>query len=159
MTTPSHPTIEIHRANLTDLEPAVRLFDAYRQFYRLPSEPGRARAFLADRLRNQDSVIFLGRLAGFPTPVGFVQLYPTFSSVSIGRALVLNDLFVEPAARGRGIAQALLLRAAAFARETGARYLELATEIGNGTAQRVYERLGWVRDTEFYHYSFTLPRP
>lgn len=149
-------TITITRAELDDLDLVVPLFDGYRQFYRQPSDPSRVRAFLADRLRNRDSVIFLARLAGERAPIGFTQLYPIFSSVSIGRALVLNDLFVAPSARGHGAGQALLERAAAFGREVGALYLELATAVTNATAQRLYQGAGWVRDTEFYHYALDL---
>lgn len=149
-------SITITRAELDDLERVVPLFDGYRAFYRQRSEPARVRAFIGDRLRNRDSVIFLARLAGHQDPVGFTQLYPMFSSVSIGRSLVLNDLFVAPAARGHGVGQALLERAAAFGRETGALYLELATAVTNTTAQRLYQGAGWIRDNDFYHYSLDL---
>lgn len=148
-------SITIIRAGLEDLEEVVPLFDGYRQFYRQRSEPDRVRAFLADRLRNRDSVIFLARLAD-RTPAGLTQLYPMFSSVSIGRSLVLNDLFVAPAARGHGVGRALLDRAAAFGRETGALYLELATAVTNTVAQGLYQRAGWRRDTEYHHYSLDL---
>ena len=146
----------VSRAGSLDLESVARLFDAYRQFYQRPSEPERVRAFLADRLRNQDSVILLARLEPAATAVGFTQLYPTFSSVSIGRAYVLNDLFVDRSARGRGIGEALLHAAARIGRETGALYLELETAVTNLTAQRLYERLGWKRETEFHRYGLDL---
>jgi GNAT superfamily N-acetyltransferase len=146
----------IVRAESSDLERVVPLFDGYRRFYRKPSEPERVRAFLADRLRNGDSIIFLAEESRGGPATGFTQLYPIFSSVSIGRALILNDLFVVPASRGRGVGAALLERAAAFGRETGALYLELETEVVNLTAQEVYQRLGWVKETEFFKYSLDL---
>ena len=144
----------IERATSLDLDRVVPLFDAYRQFYRQPSEPERVRAFLADRLRQGDSIILLASVGG--TAVGFVQLYPTFSSVSIGRSLILNDLYVAEAGRRHGVGRALLERAAAVGRESGALYLELATAVTNLPAQRLYERAGWIRDTEFHHYALDL---
>ena len=146
----------ILRAESADLERLVPLFDDYRRFYRKPSEPERVRAFLADRLRNRDSIVFLALDGQAGPAIGFTQLYPVFSSVSIGRALILNDLFVVPAGRGRGVGAALLERAEAFGRETGALYLELETEVTNLTAQALYHRLDWVRETEFFKYSLDL---
>jgi ribosomal protein S18 acetylase RimI-like enzyme len=148
------PTVT--RAGSPDLDQVAPLFDAYRRFYEQPSEPGRVRAFLTDRLRNQDSVILLARLEATAPAVGFTQLYPTFSSVSIGRAFVLNDLFVDPTAQGRGIGEALLQAAARIARATGALYLELETGVTNLAAQRLYERLGWKRETAFHRYGLDL---
>src|SRR6266699_3356408 len=74
------------------------LFDAYRQFYRKPSDPGLARRFLLERFQHNQSVVFLAmRRDG--SAVGFTQLFPSFSSASAARILVLNDLFVLPETR------------------------------------------------------------
>lgn len=146
--------VRVRPAGIEDLPALVPMFDGYRQFYRQPSEPDRAEAFLADRLRNRDSAIFLAEVGG--RPVGFVQLYPTFSSVSIGRAFVLNDLYVVAAARGSGAGRALLEQAARYGREQGALYLELSTEVTNTTAQALYAATGWERESAFHHYSLDL---
>jgi GNAT superfamily N-acetyltransferase len=84
--------------------------------------------------------------------VGFTQLYPSFSSVSMKRLWVLNDLFVAPEARASGAGHALLDRAERWADETGAKGLTLSTQITNLTAQRLYEACGWTKDDEFLHY-------
>ena len=88
--------------------------------------------------------------------IGFTQLYKSFSSVSMGRLWVLNDLFVAPEARRRGVAVVLMEHAREFAAATGALGLELATATDNLTAQRLYEKLGWKRDDDFYHYALDL---
>jgi ribosomal protein S18 acetylase RimI-like enzyme len=88
--------------------------------------------------------------------VGFVQLFRTWSTVRLGPAFVLEDLFVEPAARGSGIADALLERALAFARERGATGMFLETALDNERAQRVYERNGWKREGRFLKYNAPL---
>jgi len=148
--------LSIRRADLDDLDRLVPLFDGYRRFYGKPSEPDRVRAFLGDRLRNRDSIVLLAFLAGQAGPGGFTQLYPTFSSISIGRSLILNDLFVAPEARGHGMGRALIERAAKFGRETGAVFLELATGVSNTAAQALYQESGWRREDGFYHYSLDL---
>lgn len=146
--------MEIRRASLDDLPRLVPLYDGYRQFYRQPSDPRLAERFLGERLSRGDSVIFLAE--DDSGPLGFTQLYPIFSSVSAARAWVLNDLFVAPGARTGGVGRALLERARAHGLETGAKWLSLSTERTNEKAQRLYESLGWVRDTEYYHYELPL---
>ena len=115
MTTPG---IEVRQATIADLNLLVPLFDAYRQFYRQPSEPERARRFLLERFENNQSVIFLAFDDG--TAIGFTQLYPSFSSGAMARIFILNDLFVDPEARRRGVGSALLQAAARYGRHAGA---------------------------------------
>jgi GNAT superfamily N-acetyltransferase len=76
--------------------------------------------------------------------------------VSAGRIYILNDLFVDPAARRANVARGLMHAAAEFARGKGALRLELSTERTNERAQALYESEGWVRDEQLYYYSFTL---
>jgi ribosomal protein S18 acetylase RimI-like enzyme len=88
--------------------------------------------------------------------VGFVQLYPGFSSLSAARTYLLYDLFVDPAARRQGVGRHLMEAAADEARRRGAVSLVLSTAKSNHPAQRLYESLGWVRDEEFYEYNLRL---
>lgn len=148
-------TANVRHATIHDLDIIVPLFDAYRGFYGQPSDAARARAFLAERFQHHESVIFLA-LDHSGAAVGFTQLYPVFSSVSCTRKYLLNDLFVVPAARRSGAARALLVAAADFARAQGAASLSLSTGVGNTTAQRLYESLGWTRDESFYEYNLVL---
>src|SRR5687768_12961551 len=131
------PGIEVRQAIIADLNLLVPLFDAYRQFYRQPSEPERARRFLLERFEHNQSVIFL---AFQDVAIGFTQLYPSFSSGAMARIFILNDLFVAPEARGRGAGSALLQSAAQYASAAGALRVVLSTEVTNTTAQSVYER-------------------
>ena len=126
------------------------LFDQYRVFYRQPSDPVLAQAFIAERVANRESVIFLALRDD--EPVGFTQLYPSFSSVSARRTWILNDLYVVPSCRGQGVGSALLERARAHALETGAKGLGLQTAVDNHNAQRLYEALGYRREEGFYSY-------
>ena len=144
----------VRRATSLDTGLVAALFDAYRQFYRRPAGLDGARRFIADRLARGDSAIFLAFDGA--DAVGFTQLYPSFSSVSMAPIFVLNDLFVAPGGRRKGVGAALLDAAADHARAEGAVRLTLTTEVSNVTAQSLYERKGWVRDTVFYTYNFAL---
>lgn len=148
----TEPTIR--QATVADLDRVVPLFDAYRQFYRQTSDVEGAKRFLLDRLRYNQSIIFIAFQAG--EAVGFAQLYPGFSSGAMAQILILNDLFVVPEARKRGIGSALLKHAAGYARQIGALRLVLSTEINNRNAQLLYEKHGWKRDTVFWVYTLSL---
>lgn len=131
------------------------LFDAYRQFYGRASSLSIANRFLVERLTNGESVVLMGMDTNDGV-LGFAQLFPSFSSVRAVRIYVLNDLFVTPDVRGRGLGRALLLEAAEIARNRGASRLKLSTAIANVPAQRLYESLGWIRDSEFCEYNLSL---
>jgi len=146
----------VRQAGSGDVDAVAPLFDAYRQFYQQPSDPALARAFIAERLARSESVIFLAERDG--QAVGFVQLYPLFSSTAARprRLWLLNDLFVSPSARGGGVARALMDRARRLGEETDAAGLELVTARTNAPAQRLYESLGWRQDEEFLRYELGL---
>ena len=143
--------ITIFRATVAHVELAAPLFDAYRQFYKQVSDVEACKHFLRERISRNESIVFLAMLGD--EAVGFMQLYPTFSSISLKPLWVLNDLFTSPTARKHGVGSALLERARQLALETGAKGLTLSTAVDNFTAQRVYERMGWKRDEGFYHYN------
>lgn len=147
-------TITIRQAVLTDLDALVPLFDGYRQFYGRASELAAAREFLRARFDHGESVLFIAHEGS--TPVGFTQLYPSFSSVSLGRIFVLNDLFVHEQGRRKGAGSKLISAAVEFARSLGAIRLTLSTATTNATAQALYESVGWKRDEQFFVYHFAV---
>jgi len=145
--------IEIIQASLEHVEVLTPLFDGYRQFYKQPSDLDSARRFLSERLANKESVIFLASNA--EKGVGFIQLYPSFSSIALKRLWILNDLFVLPETRRQGVGKALLDRARQHAAETGAKGLVLETAVDN-LAQNLYKQMGYKRDQEFFCYNLNL---
>ena len=127
----------------------AQLFDEYRMFYAQPSRRARAEVFLRERLEKQDSAIFVAEHEG--SIEGFVQLYPSLSSLSMGPIWVLNDLYVSPDARGGGVGSALLERAHKLAEETGAAHMTLSTARDNRSAIELYSKMGWQTDEAFLH--------
>lgn len=146
--------MKIIRANLTHLDQIAPLFDGYRVYYGQVSDMESAKKFIHQRIVLQDSVILMA--VEDDNAVGFTQLYPMFSSVSMGRVWILNDLFVNPNARKQGVGRFLLEQAQQFGIDHGALRLQLSTERTNTSAQSLYESLGWQRDEAFYHYSLSL---
>ena len=134
----------------------AQLFDAYRVFYERPSDIEAVHAYLLQRISKLESVIFLAVSEDGREGQGFVQLYPSFSSLSLKRIWILYDLYVSPGARRQGLGRALMDRAREFAGAAGADHLELSTAKDNLPAQSIYESLGYVRDIDFYTYQLTL---
>jgi ribosomal protein S18 acetylase RimI-like enzyme len=137
-----------------DVEAVAALFDAYRKFYRQPSDRAGALNFIRERLARDESVIFVACQG--PAALGFTQLYPSFTSAGMARIFVLNDLFVAPEARRQGVARALLRHAAEFGKAEGAVRLTLSTAHDNANAQAAYEKEGWIPDTTFRVYSLPI---
>jgi GNAT superfamily N-acetyltransferase len=149
--------VAVRRAGVSDLDAAARLFTGYLRFYEKATPEAEARNFISQRLKRRDSWIYLASVEG--SEVGFMQLYPTFASLSLAPSWILNDLFVEPEARGHGVGQALMVTARELAVVTGAAELMLQTARTNTTAQRLYEKLGWKRDDEFLVYTLNPKAP
>lgn len=146
--------MDIRQATVLDLDRVAPLFDAYRQFYGRPSDIHGARGFLAARLEQQQSVILLAEEGA--EPLGFTQLFPSFTSTGMAQIFILNDLFVAPQARGRAVGKALLDAAESHCRAQGAVRLALSTAVDNLAAQALYEGAGWERDSQFLSYEKSL---
>jgi len=147
-------TVRIERADMSDLDDLGPLLQAYRVFYKQHPDPGGEHRFLHERLAKQDSTIFIARSS--ERAVGFAQLFMTYSSVHLGPSLILEDLYVDPEARGKGIARALLDRAKNHALQLKATGMFLETAHSNRAAQRVYERAGWQPESVLRKYNYPL---
>jgi len=137
-TAAGHTIARVREEDLPDLLP---LMAAYLRFYATSAEPAvleeLCRALLADPER--EGVQLLAR-APDGTPAGFATVYWTWSTTRPGRLGVMNDLWVEPAARGTGLADALIAACRDQARARGARTLSWMTAPDNHRAQAVYDR-------------------
>nr|WP_298144567.1 GNAT family N-acetyltransferase [uncultured Pseudomonas sp.] len=147
----------ITAARMADLDELTTLFADYLRFYAVDKTLSAVREFLAARLVQGDSSLFIARdRAG--TALGFVQLYPFFASLALAPAWLLSDLYVAERARRQGVGAALMNAARAHAEAQGACALQLETAKTNLAGQALYERLGYVRDEVFYTYWLGLTR-
>jgi GNAT superfamily N-acetyltransferase len=144
--------ITIRNATIDDLSQLAQLFDLYRIFYRKVSDIEGAKKFLAERISNNESVIYIAeeeeRLLGFP------QLFPQFASTRMKRSWLLNDLFVLEEHRERGISKQLIEMAKNLAVKTQAAGLLLDTEKTNPVGNRLYPSVGFVmNETSNFYWS------
>ena len=139
----------VRKAKKKDLERLSILFDKYRIFYKRKGDVATAKQFLKKRMKRKESVIFVAEERD--ELIGFTQLFPIFSSTNMMRTWLLNDLYVNEKARGIGTASKLLDAAKDFGAETNSKWLILQTAADNFTAQKVYEKNGWVKETDFFY--------
>ncbi|MEM8999916.1 MAG: GNAT family N-acetyltransferase [Bacteroidota bacterium] len=130
------------------------LFNDYRVFYGQRTDITAALDYLEERFDHGETVIFLA--FDKHEPIGFTQLYKTFSSVSLQPFFILNDLFVKPGVRKKGVGKALLEKAKSYCIQLKYKGLALETAIDN-PAQKLYETLGWKKDPKVYHYFWAAP--
>ena len=91
----------VKRANKNDANMIGEVFNLYRVFYKQDSNVEIAQKYIAERLTNNESVIFFAEDNG--KCIGFTQLYPTFDSVNVRQKIVLYDLFVREEYRRKSI--------------------------------------------------------
>jgi ribosomal protein S18 acetylase RimI-like enzyme len=144
---------DISRATLSDLAELHGLVEKYRAFYK-QAENDKTHSYLEQRLNNDEAVVFIARIDG--VAIGFTLLYPTFSTVSLSNIWLLNDLYVDESARGKGIASQLMDVAEAAAKDAGATRVFLRTANDNLPAQALYEGRNWVKDEVFRRYDLVL---
>lgn len=144
--------IHIREADIPHLPQLAHLFDLYRGFYEQESNEGEGRQSLQDRLIQGESRILIAEALNL---LGFVQLYPTFSSISLKRRWLLSDLYVLEEARGLGVGTSLLEAAVELAKASGANGLSLETARDNLPARQLYERLGWKLDETYLSYDIS----
>lgn len=148
--------MKIKRATVQHIDAILPLFIQYREFYQADDINAKESCdFIHERIEQDESVIFFAEDEQ-KNVIGFVQLYPLFSSVRINKVWLLNDLFVIPEARKQGTGAALMKQVRAYATESGASYIMLETAADNYTAQSLYESQGYHKITECYYYELPL---
>jgi len=143
--------MKIRKARLTDLDALSDLFDQYRVFYKKQSNVEEAKKFLKARIERNESVIYIAS-ADEETAVGFVQLYPLFSSTRMQRLWLLNDLFVDAAYRRKGYSIALIDAAKSLCKESKACGMFLETEMTNVEGSQLYPKTGFQLDKSHHYY-------
>ncbi len=146
---------KINLANEGHLNELARLFNLYRVFYKQPFDKDMAIDFIKLRMKQKQSIVFVAEESDGILS-GFVQLYPSFCSVSAIPVLILYDLFVDEEERGKGIGRNLMHKSTEYAKLNGFKRLELSTAKDNVIGQSLYESLDYELDEEFLHYSLEV---
>ncbi|QQX78419.1 GNAT family N-acetyltransferase [Shewanella sp. KX20019] len=147
--------MHIKQISSDELDDLVMLFDQYMVFYKQGSAPEKYRNYLNERLTQGEATVFIA-YSDEKEAIGFVLNYHSFSSVALAKIIVLNDLFVSALHRKQGIANQLINSVIDLAKSTESMRVDLGTAKDNFSAQALYEKIGFVKDTEYYSYSLPL---
>ncbi|WP_394666654.1 GNAT family N-acetyltransferase [uncultured Chryseobacterium sp.] len=142
------------KAQLADVQQLAELFDQYRIFYHKDSDIPAAEKFLTERIKNRDSEIFVAENEG--KLVGFVQLYPLFSSTRMKRYWLLNDLYVNENYRGNGFSKQLIEASKELAKSTDAAGILLETGKSNDIGNKLYPSCGFEIYDEVNFYEWKI---
>ena len=144
----------VRNAAIIDVEKLAVLFDGYRVFYEKDSDLQEAKKFLLERITNNESRIIIA--IDKEDIVGFVQLYPIFSSTRMKKLWLLNDLFVDENHRGKGISKQLIEQCKDLCNDTGACGLRLETAKTNTTGNNLYVKTDFILDENHNYYSWDV---
>lgn len=148
--------MRIVQATLEHLDLLTPMFIKYREFYGELSFPESSRKFLETRLKRKESVIYLALADDEDKLLGYCQLFPSFSSLSLKRVWILNDIYVAEDARRMLVADRLLQTAKQMAKDSNAVRMRVATSVSNEAAQKTYESIGFREDARFKNYTLEL---
>lgn len=148
--------MRILQATLEHLDLITPLFIEYREFHGQPAFPDSSRAFLQKRLKRKESVIYIALADDEERLLGFCQLYPSYSSLSLKRVWIINDIFVASDARRQLVADHLLQTAKKMARESKSVRMRAASLKENETAHKLYESMGFREDDQFVNFILAL---
>ena len=132
--------VAVRRASAADAAGVARLLHDFNTEF---SEPTPDVAVLADRLRpllaSGEVTVLLGGEG--PDGLALLRFRPSFWTG--GLEAYLQELYVAPERRGRGLGRALLEAAMEAAREAGATYMDLSTSEDDTAARALYESCGF----------------
>jgi GNAT superfamily N-acetyltransferase len=141
--------MKIIQVQIKHLDDLVPLFDGYRMFYKQDSNLKEAKTFLKERITNKESILFI--VYSNDKAIGFTQLYPLFSSVTMQPMYLLNDLFVDPNYRNKRVGNILIQATKEFCIRNKYKGLAIQTAFDN-PAQHLYERLGFKKDPDLHFF-------
>jgi GNAT superfamily N-acetyltransferase len=137
--------MQIETVSAQTFERVLPLIASYQRFYKAEPDETRNRAHFGRLLHDHNAGIQFVALDEGGQALGFATLYFPLGSVTPGVACLMNDLFVVPEARGRGIGRALILHCLSYAKAHGFPRIHWQTALDNHTAQRLYDSLPTTR--------------
>lgn len=141
----------ISESNLEEVLPLIRCYQAFYQVATI--DEGKNREFFSQFGEEAGP----GCLFGYRIDeklVAFATVYLSFASTIADKIAIMNDLYVDPKYRQRGIGKALIEHCEQFGRSRGAARLQWVTAADNKQAQSLYRSLG-AKQSSWEHFIYT----
>lgn len=143
--------MQIEQLSEKYIDQLIDVVEEYRKFCGFSASYEQTKKFFQYLFTNEKSVTFIA-ISDNDEVMGFVNLYPSYSTLALSKIWILNDLAVSSRFRRMGLAQKLIKRVITFAEETGAVRVELKTQITNRGAQKFYSEIGFKVDKDNIYY-------
>ena len=142
--------MEVRLMQYSDIDQVAVLLEEFRLLYGAPPDLEKTLQYLKDRFENEQSKIFIA-LDGNEY-LGFCQMYPTFSSISLKKLYILKELYVVKSHRKKGVAKELIQHAEKSAKRFNTIGLIIETRITNQSALKFYDSVGYLKEGEHIYY-------
>lgn len=149
------PPLTIRALRPDDRSSWDRLWDGYLRFYRQPLPPATTERAFAALCAGGDGLFALVAVDADDRPIGFTHSVVHATTWSTQATCYLEDLYVDPAARGGEIARRLIEETGAEAARRGAGRLYWHTQQFNGRARSLYDRVGQLQSSVRYDLPLT----
>lgn len=137
------------------IDKCVNVVEEYREFCGFKPSPEETTGFFKNILTENEATTFIA-ISEEDEVMGFVNLYPSYSTLALSKIWILNDLGVSRDFKRIGVAQTLIRESIKFAKNTGAIRIELKTDKTNLNAQRLYSEIGFKIDQDNIYYRVPL---
>ncbi len=132
----------LRRASVADIDDLIPFVRAYHEFEGIDSDPDFLTGALAPLL-HEDGVGQIHFIAHDAEDVGYVALCFGYSIEFGGRDAFIDELFIVPSHRGRGIGRTAMTLLLDMATSLNVRAVHLEVQPGNEAARRLYQSLGF----------------
>jgi len=147
--------LTIRQAETADVPQILQFIKELAEYEKLSSQVTATEQALADSLFGAQKSVEAIIAEQNKIPLGFALFFHNFSSFEGRSGLYLEDLYVQPASRGKGVGTALMKYLAALALERNCARMEWAVLNWNENAIRLYKTLGSVPMNEWRVYRLT----
>jgi GNAT superfamily N-acetyltransferase len=134
--------VQIRQANEQDVPLILAFIKELAEYEKLSHEVVATAEQVAEELFGSRAVIEAVLAYVDDRAVGFALYFHNFSTFLGRRGLYLEDLYVSPSARGKGVGKALLVHLARLAKQRNCGRFEWAVLNWNQSAINFYESLG-----------------
>jgi GNAT superfamily N-acetyltransferase len=146
--------LSVRQATIQDLPNVIPVFDCYREHFKQQKNPLAVEKFLFEKFEHRESVLYI--VEQQTEIIGFAQLYPVFSSLTLQRVWLLNDFYIAEKYRRNGVGNQLFAALKEFCLLTKSKGIELSVEHTNIKGWTFWEKQGFKLDEAFRYYFYKL---
>lgn len=145
--------LQIYKAKENNIQQIINLIKEFAEFEKLSQFCKVSENDLREAIFGENKFIYCLVAESEDEIVGYALFFPVFKSFRGERSMFLEDLYVSPKMRGKGLGLKMLKEVARTAKERNCVRLDWQALKWNAPAIEFYEKLGAKYDDENYDFS------